>query len=106
MISNKLDLEFLQQYPTAEVAIFGDFNVHNVEWLVHSRTTDTSGQAAEAFALYHNLSQIVSSPTRVPDRAGDTGYLLDLFLTSNPDCFPHKVSPPLGSSDHCYHSDM
>ena len=100
VISNKLD-SILQQYPTAEVAIFGDFNVHNVEWLVHSRTTDSSGQAAQAFALSHNLSQIVSSPTRVPDRVGDTGYLLDLFLTSTPECFSHKVSSPLGSSDHC-----
>ena len=100
VISTKIDA-LLQRYPAAEVAVFGDFNVHNVEWLVHSRATDSSGQAAEAFALSHNLSQIVTSPTRVPDRAGDTGYLLDLFLTSTPENFSHKVSSPLGSSDHC-----
>ena len=100
VISNKLDT-LLQRYPAAEVAVFGDFNVHNTEWLVHSRCTDTSGQAAHAFALCHGLKQIVSSPTRVPDRDGDTGYLLDLFLTSIPENFSHKVSSPLGSSDHC-----
>ena len=100
VISTKIDA-LLQRYPAAEVAVFGDFNVHNVEWLVHSRATDSSGQAAEAFALSHNLSQIVTSPTRVPDRAGDTGYLLDLFLTSTPENFSHKISSPLGSSDHC-----
>ena len=66
VISDKLD-SLLQRYPTAEVAVFGDFNVHNIDWLVHSRTTDVSGQVAYAFSLSHNLSQIVSSPTRVPD---------------------------------------
>ena len=81
--------------------MFGDFNVHNTDWLVHSRTIDVSGQVAHAFSLSHNLTQIVSSPTRVPDRVGDTGYLLDLFLTTNPDYFSHTVSPPLGTSDHC-----
>ena len=100
VISNKIDT-LLQKYPAAEVAVFGDFNVHNVEWLVHSRSTDTPGQAAQAFALCHNLKQIVTSPTRVPDRDGDTAYLLDLFLTSTPENFSHKVSSPLGSSDHC-----
>ena len=99
-ISDKLD-SLLQRYPAAEVAVFGDFNVHNIDWLVHSRTTDVSGQVAHAFSLSHNLTQIVSSPTRVPDRVGDSGYLLDLFLTTNPDYFSHTVSPPLGTSDHC-----
>ena len=28
-------------------------------------------------------------------------YLLDLFLTSIPQCFSLKVTSPLGSSDHC-----
>ena len=100
VISDKLDY-LLQQYPSAEVAVFGDFNVHHVDWLIHSRTTDVSGQAVYDFALSHNLSQMVSSPTRVPDRVGDSGYLLDLFLTTNPDHFSHTVSSPLGTSDHC-----
>ena len=100
VLSKQID-SLLQKYPGAQVAVFGDFNVHNVEWLTHSRCTDTNGQATHDFAISHNLSQIVTSPTRVPDRDGDTGYLLDLFLTSIPDCFSHKVTSPLGSSDHC-----
>ena len=98
--STKID-SLLQKYPAAEVTVFGDLNVHNQEWLIHSRSTDTSGLAAQAFALCHNLTQIVTSPTRVPDRDGDTGYLLDLFLTIMPDNVSHKVSSSLGSSDHC-----
>ena len=86
VISDKLD-NLLAKYPSAQVAIFGDFNVHNKEWLTFSRTTDTNGQAAEAFAISQNLVQIVSCPTRVPDRINDSGHLLDLFLTSDPDAY-------------------
>ena len=100
VVSDKID-SLLAKYPSAQVAVFGDFNVHNKEWLTFSRTTDSNGQAAEAFATSQNLVQIVSSPTRVPDRANDAGHLLDLFLTSDPDAYQHIVSSPLGSSDHC-----
>ena len=100
VVSDKVD-SLLGKYPAAEVIVFGDFNVHNTEWLVHSRATDSNGQAAHSFALSQNLSQIVSSPTRIPDRATDCGYLLDLFLTTNPDSYDHRVSSPLGTSDHC-----
>ena len=62
--------------------------------------SNISGLAAQAFALSHSLTQIVTSPTRVPDRDGDTGYLLDLFPTTMPDV-SRKVSSPLGSSDNC-----
>ena len=53
------------------------------------------------FALCHNFTQLVTSPTRIPDRDSDGSYLLDLFLTSHPDFFQHSVESPLGTSDHC-----
>ena len=100
VVSDKIDI-LMTKYPSAEIAVFGDFNVHHAEWLVHSRNTDTNGLAAHAFTVSQNLHQIVSCPTRVPDRITDKGYLLDLFLTTNPDNYHHKVSSPLGTSDHC-----
>ena len=78
VISDKID-RLLSKYPSAEVAVFGDFNVHNTEWLVHSRTTDVNGQAAHAFAVSHNLTQIVDCPTRVPDRAFELAIFLITF---------------------------
>ena len=42
MISDKID-SLITKYPSAEIAVFGDFNVQHTEWLVHSRTTDTNG---------------------------------------------------------------
>ena len=38
VLSTKID-SLLQKYPAAEVTVFGDFNVHNREWLIYSRST-------------------------------------------------------------------
>ena len=101
VISDKID-SLLTKYPSAKVSVFGDFNVHNKEWLTFSRTSDSNGKAAEDFALSQNLTQIVDCPTRIPDRCtNDTAHLLDLFLTSHPEIHEHFVSSPLGNSDHC-----
>lgn len=98
-LGNRID--FLQiNYPTAEITIVGDFNVHNIDWLKHSNKNDDEGREAETFAISHNLTQLVDEPTRIPDRQGDFASLLDLFLTSNPDLYTVTVQPPLGSSDH------
>ena len=42
-ISANID-ELLQRYPSAEVSIFGDFNVHNVEWLGQSMNQSMKGK--------------------------------------------------------------
>lgn len=98
-IFNSIDLA-LSRHPTAEIMVFGDFNVHHKEWLVHSHSTDTSGVSAFNFALSQDLTQIISAPTRIPDRANDNRYLLDLFLCSNPNACRSSILAPIGNSDH------
>ena len=73
------------------------------DWLPFpSNVTKPAGRDAEAFAIVNYLTQVISEPTRVPDRAGDKANTLDLFLTSNPNIYsPPTVSSPLGNSDHC-----
>ena len=67
-----------------------------------SNVTNPLGREAEAFSTVNYLTQVISEPTRVPDRAGDKATTLDLFLTSNPSiCFPPTVSSPYGNSNHC-----
>ncbi|XP_062528539.1 uncharacterized protein LOC134200191 [Bombyx mori] len=90
----------LEQYPSAEVVVLGDFNAHHQEWL-GSRTTDLPGRAAYDFALAYGLSQLVTQPTRVPDIEGHEPSLLDLLLTTDPAGYSVVVDAPLGSSDHC-----
>ena len=90
----------LEQMPSVEIVILGDFNAHHADWL-GSRSTDHAGRSVHDFALAYGLSQLVSSPTRVPDVADHVPSLLDLLLTSHPEGFQVTVDAPLGSSDHC-----
>ena len=91
------------QSPRSEILVLGDFNIHNSDWLSYSsNVTSPAGREAEAFAIVNDLTQVISEPTRVPDRAGDKSNTLDLFLTSNPSIYsPPTVSSPLGNSNHC-----
>jgi hypothetical protein len=80
--------------------VFGDFNVHHREWLIHSRTTGIAGINSYNFSISQNLTQIIKSPTHIPDRSNDGRYLLDLFLCSNPDDCVANIIAPIGNSDH------
>ena len=101
-LSNSIEAITLQ-YPRSEIIALGDFNIHNSGWLSYSsNVTNLAGREAEAFATVNDLTQVISEPTRVPDRAGDKANTIDLFLTSNPSIYsPTTVSSPLGNSDHC-----
>ncbi|XP_022831849.1 uncharacterized protein LOC111360210 [Spodoptera litura] len=90
----------IEQYPFAELVILGDFNAHHTEWL-SSRSTDCAGRCAHEFALAYGFSQLVHSPTRIPDIENHTSSILDLLLTQRPDGYSISVDAPLGSSDHC-----
>ena len=91
------------QSPRSEIILLGDFNIHNSDWLSYSsNVTNPAGREAEAFAIVNDLTQVISEPSRFPDRAGDKANTFDLFLTSNPSIYsPLTVSSPLGNSDHC-----
>ncbi|XP_013161244.1 PREDICTED: uncharacterized protein LOC106113067, partial [Papilio xuthus] len=89
-----------EQIPSAEVVVLGDFNAHHAEWL-GSRTTDHAGRSVHDFALAYVLTQLVTSPTRIPDVVDHLPSLLDLLLTTHPDSYLVSVDAPLGSSDHC-----
>ena len=54
-----------------------------------------AGLSAEAFAAAHDLPQMISEPTRIPDNPKHTPHLLDLFFTTNPLLYKTKVCPPL-----------
>ena len=87
--------------PRSEIIVLGDFNIHNSDWLSYSsNVANPAGREAEAFAIVNDLSQVISEPTRVPDRAGDKANTLDLFLTYNPSIYFSSQSS-LGNSDHC-----
>ena len=42
-VSSKVD-EFLSINPSANAFFFGDFNIHNKDWLAHSAETSRAGE--------------------------------------------------------------
>ena len=98
-ISSNID-EVLSMNPSANVFVFGDFNVHHKDWLTYSGGTDRPGELCYNFSISNDLTQIVNFPTLIPDCDSDSPALLDLFLSSDASICSTMALPPLGNSDH------
>ena len=86
--------------PSANVFVFGDFNVHHKDWLTYSGGTDRPGELCYNFSISNDLTQIVNFPTRIPDCDSHSPALLHLFLSSDSSICSTMAFPPLGNSDH------
>ena len=98
-ISSNID-EVLSINPSANIFVFGDFNVHHKDWLTFSGGTDRSGELCYNFSISNNLTQMVNFPTRIPDCDSHSPALLDLFISSGASICSKMAFPPLGNSDH------
>ena len=86
--------------PSANVFVFGDFNVHHKDWLSYSGGTDRSGELCYNFSLSNNLTWMLNFPTRIPDCSSHSPALLDFFLSYETSICSTMAFPPLGNSDH------
>ena len=98
-ISSKVD-EVLLINQSANVFVFGDFNIHHKDWLTHSGGTDQPGEPCFNFSISDDLTQMVNFPLRIPDFDAHSSALLDLFLSSDTSICSTIAFPPLGNSDH------
>ena len=98
-ISSSID-EILLTNPSANVFVFGDFNVHRKDWLTHSGGTDRPGELCYNFSISNDLTQIVNFPTRIADCDSHSPALLDLFISSGTSICSTMAFRPLGNSDH------
>ena len=98
-ISSNID-EVLSINPSANVFVFGDFNVHHKEWLTYSSGTDRPGELCYNFSISNDLPQMINFPTRIPDCDSHSPALLDLFISSNASICSTMAFTPLGNSDH------
>ena len=98
-ISSNID-EVLSINPSANVFVFGDFNVHHKDWLTYSGGTDQLGKLCYNFSISNDLTQTVNFPTRIPDCDSHSPALLNLFLFSDARICSTMAFPPLGNSDH------
>ena len=98
-ISSNID-EVLSINSSANVFVFGDFNVHHKVWLTYSGGTDRLGELCYNFSILNDLTQIVNFPTQIPDCDFHSPALLDLFISSDAIICSTMAFPPLGNSDH------
>ena len=77
-ISSNTD-EVLSINPSANVFVFGDFNIHHKDWLTYSGGTDRSGEICYNFSITNDLTQMVNFPTLIPDCDSHSPALLDSF---------------------------
>ena len=98
-VSSNID-ELLSINPSANVFVFGDFNVHDKDWLTYSGGTDQPGEICYNFSITNDLTQMVNFPTRIPGCDSHNPSLFDLFLTSDANICSKMAFPPLRNSDH------
>ena len=98
-ISSNID-EVLLINPSANVFVFGYFNVHHKDWLTYSGGTDGSGELCHNFSISNDLTQIVNFPTWITDCDSHSPALLDLFISSDASICSTMAFPPLGNSGH------
>ena len=55
--------EVLLINPSANVFVFGDFNVHHKDFLTYSGGTDRPGELCYNFSISNDLAQMVNFPT-------------------------------------------
>ena len=98
-VSSNID-EVLSINPSANVFVFGGFNVHHKDWLTYSSGSDRSGELYYNFSISNDLTQMINFPIRIPDCDSHSPALLDLFLSTDASICSTKASSPLGNSDH------
>ena len=65
---------------SANVFVFGDFNVHHKDWLTYFGETGRPGELCYNFSILNDLTQMVNFPTRILDCDSHSPALLDFFL--------------------------
>ena len=100
-ISSNID-EVLSIKPSANVFVFGDFNVHHKDRLTYSSGTGRPGELCYNVSISNDLTQMVNFPTRIPDCDSHSPALLDLFISSDASICSAMAFAPLGNSDHVF----
>ena len=59
--------EVLSINPSANVFVFGDFNIHHKDWLTNSGGTDRLRELFYNFSTSNDLTQIVNFSTWIPN---------------------------------------
>ena len=86
--------------PSANVFVFGNFNIHHKDWFIYCCGTDRSGELCDNFSILNDLTQMVKFPTRIPDCGSHSPALLDFFLSFYASLCSTIDFPPLENYHH------
>ena len=98
-ISSNID-EVLLLNPSANVFVFGGFNVHHKDWLTYSGGTDRPDELYYNFSILNDLTPMINFPIQIPDCDPHNPALLELFLSSDSSICSTIAFSPLRNSDH------
>ena len=98
-ISSSIDEAFLIN-PSANVFLFGEFDVHQKDRLTYFGGTDRSGELCYNFSITNDLTQMFNFLTHIPDSDSHSPALLDLFIFSDASICSTMAFSPLGNFDH------
>ena len=99
VISSNID-EVLSINPSANVFVFGDFNVHHKDWLTYSGGTDRPVIIFLSQMTLLRSQTVINFSSRIPDCDSHGPAHLGLFLTSDASNCSTMAFLPLGNSDH------
>ena len=74
VISSNID-EVLSINPSANVFVFGGFNVYHKDWLTYSGGTDRLGELYYNYSISNDLTQMVNFPTQIPSQSCSFGFI-------------------------------
>ena len=66
--------------PSANVFVFGEFNVHHKDCLTYSGGTDRPGELFYNFSISNDLTQMVNFPNHIPECGAHSPALLDFYF--------------------------
>ena len=92
--------EILLTNSSANVFVFGNFNVHHKDSLTYSGGTDRPGELCWNFSISYDFTQIVNFPTQIPDCDSHSPALLELFLSPDASICSTMAFPQLENYDH------
>ena len=96
-ISSNLD-EVVWINPSANMFVFGDFNIDHKDWLTCSDGTDRADELCYNISISNDITQMVNFPTRTSDCDCHSLDFLDSFFSSDASICSTMISSPLRNS--------
>ena len=76
--------EVLSINQSSKVFVFGELKVHQKDWIIYSGETDRPGKFCCNFSISNNLTQMVNSPTEIPDCESQSYSFKFIYMASDP----------------------